>query len=192
MTDSIIRKELSMSLSKTDVYTTDYIYSLPEGKRAELIDGVVYNMAPPNRFHQKIISRLTQQIANYIDAKGGNCEVYPAPFAVFLNEDDRNYLEPDISIICDQSKLNDRGCSGAPDWIIEVTSPTDPQRDYGVKLFKYRTAGVREYWIINPQKKSVTVFDFENDKHSNQYTLDEDIPVCIFPELVLNIQQLTL
>ena len=82
--------------------------------------------------------------------KKGECEVYAAPFAVFLNKDDHNYIEPDISVICDKNKLDDRGCNGSPDWVIEITSPSDPQRDYGIKLFKYRTAGVREYWIINP------------------------------------------
>ena len=72
--------------------------------------------------------------------KKGECEVYAAPFAVFLNKDDHNYIEPDISVICDKNKLDDRGCNGSPDWVIEITSPSDPQRDYGIKLFKYHTA----------------------------------------------------
>lgn len=118
------------------------------------------------------------------------CKVFPAPFAVFLNEDDLNYVEPDISVICDKDKLDERGCNGAPDWIIEVTSPSNPQNDYGIKLFKYRTAGVREYWIVNPQKKTVTVYDFETEKKSNQYNFEDDVPVCIYEDLCINITEL--
>ena len=144
-------------------------------------------MAPPNTRHQRLVGNLYAAIHNHIKAKGGSCEVFPAPFAVFLNEDDRNYVEPDISVICDKDKLDDRGCNGAPDWIIEVTSPSNPQHDYGIKLFKYRTAGVREYWVVNPQKNTVMVYDFENEKNSNQYSFDEDVPVCIYDDLTINI-----
>ncbi len=116
--------------------------------------------------------------------------MFLAPFAVFLNEDDYNYVEPDISVICDGSRLNEKGCNGAPDWVIEVTSPSNPQTDYGVKLFKYRTAGVREYWIVNPQKKTVIVYDFEKDEKSNQFIFDDDIPGCIFDDLSIRIADL--
>lgn len=179
-----------MALPNEQFYTTEYIYSLPEGHRAELIDGQIYNMAPPNTIHQKLVNRLSQTITNYIDSKHGDCDVYPAPFAVFLNKDNKNYVEPDISIICDSNKLNDRGCNGAPDWIIEITSPSDPQRDYGIKLFKYHTAGVREYWIVNPQKKTVMVYDFEKEHRSNQYDFNEDVPVCIYDDFIINISKL--
>ncbi|MCI8854437.1 MAG: Uma2 family endonuclease [Lachnospiraceae bacterium] len=179
-----------MALQQKRTYTIEDIYALPEGQRAELIDGQMYQMAPPNRMHQKLINRLSQKITNYIDSKRGECEVYPAPFAVFLNEDDRNYIEPDISVICDKTKLDEYGCNGAPDWVIEITSPSNPQNDYGIKLFKYRTAGVREYWIVNPQKKTVTVFDFEFEKKSNQYSFDDDIPVCIYDDLIINIENM--
>ena len=179
-----------MPLLKTNVYTVEDIYALPEVQRAELIDGQIYDMAPPNRTHQRIVSQLTKIIGQYIDRKQGSCEVYPAPFAVFLNKDSKNYVEPDISVICDKEKLDDRGCNGAPDWIIEVTSPSDPQRDYGIKLFKYRTAGVREYWIVNPQKHTVMVYDFEKEERSNQYNFCDDVPVCIYEDLILNIDQL--
>ncbi len=179
-----------MALQQKRTYTIEDIYALPEGQRAELIDGQMYQIAPPNRMHQKLINRLSQKITNYIDSKRGECEVYPAPFAVFLNEDDRNYIEPDISVICDKTKLDEYGCNGAPDWVIEITSPSNPQNDYGIKLFKYRTAGVREYWIVNPQKKTVTVFDFEFEKKSNQYSFDDDIPVCIYDDLIINIENM--
>ena len=172
------------------VYTIEDIYALPEGQRAELIDGRMYMMAPPNTNHQRLITHLTVNIQNYINSQKGACEVFPAPFAVFLNQDDKNYVEPDISVICDKDKLDDRGCNGAPDWIIEITSPSNPQYDYGIKLFKYRNAGVREYWIVNPQKKTVMVYDFENETKSNQYSFEDDIPVCIYDDLVINIENM--
>ncbi len=152
-----------MALPQERIYTVEDIYALPEGQRAELIDGQIYMMAPPNTNHQRLSYAIARKISNYIDKKNGECEVFLAPFAVFLNKDDRNYVEPDISVICDKNKLDERGCNGAPDWIIEITSPSNPQNDYGIKLFKYRTAGVREYWIVNPQKNSVMVYDLEND-----------------------------
>lgn len=179
-----------MPLLKSNHYTIEDIYALPEGQRAELIDGQIYNMAPPNTMHQRIVMNLSRKIANYIEAHKGNCEVFPAPFAVFLNKDSKNYVEPDISVICDKSKLDERGCNGAPDWIIEITSPSDPQRDYGIKLFKYRTAGVREYWIVNPQKHTVMVYDFEKEERSNQYNFCDDVPSCIYEDLIVNIDKL--
>lgn len=109
------------------VYTVNDIYNLPEGQRAELIDGQIYDMAPPKRIHQKLINRLSQTITNYVDLKRGGCEVYSAPFAVFLSKDNKNYVEPDISVICDKDKLDDLGCNGAPDWIIEIISPSTQQ-----------------------------------------------------------------
>lgn len=179
-----------MALEQERICTIEDIYALPEGQRAELIDGQRYMMAPPGTVHQRISYALARKISDYIDRKKGSCEVFLAPFAVFLNQDDRNYVEPDISVICDKSKIDDQGCNGAPDWVIEVTSPSNPQYDYGIKLFKYRTAGVREYWIVNPQKKSVMVYDLENEKKSNQYTFEDDVPVCIYDDFIISISDL--
>lgn len=130
---------MAASLSQF-THTIDDIYALPDGQRAELIDGQIHLMAPPNTIHQKISWKLHQTIGNYIDAAGGTCDIFAAPFAVFLNEDEYNYVEPDISVICDRNKINDKGCLGAPDWIIEIVSPSTQRIDYGVKLFKYQTA----------------------------------------------------
>lgn len=179
-----------MALVQQKTYTIDDIYALPDGQRAELIDGQIYMMAPPSTGHQKISWKLHQEIGNYIDSRGGNCDVYAAPFAVFLNEDGLNYVEPDISVICDKNKIDDRGCNGAPDWIIEIVSPSSQQMDYGIKLFKYRTAKVREYWIVNPLKQTVTVYDFEHEKETRQYSFDDTIPVCIYGDLKINIANL--
>ena len=164
---------------KLESYTIEDIYALSDGVRAELIDGQIHYMAPPNRRHQDIIFTLSRKIADYIEAKKGCCKVYLAPFAVFLNEDDRNYVEPDISIICDSNKLNDKGCVGAPDWIIEIVSQSSKSRDYMTKLFKYRMAGVREYWIVDPEKQMVSVYGFETDT-VEQYNFGQDVPVGIY------------
>ncbi len=179
-----------MALLKLDSYTIEDIYSLPEGQRAELIDGQIYNMAPPNFLHQKLVHQFDKIIGNYIDAHGGDCEVMPAPFAVFLNEDNKNYVEPDISVICDRKKLDDYGCNGALDWIIEIISPSTQRMDYGMKLFKYRNAGVREYWIVDPIKKTVQVYFFEDEEYSEQFSFDEDISVHIYNDFKINLSEL--
>ena len=124
------------ALTEEKRYTIEDIYALPEGERAELIDGKIYYMAPPGWGHQRISRKLHQAIANYIDSNGGKCEALAAPFAVFLNEDDLNYVEPDISVICDLTKLDEKGCHGAPDWIIEIVSQSSKPRDYMTKLLK--------------------------------------------------------
>ncbi|MDE7247294.1 MAG: Uma2 family endonuclease [Lachnospiraceae bacterium] len=179
-----------MAPQQEKIYTLEDIYSLSDGKRAELIDGHIYNMAPPTRIHQHLVMNLSAQIHNYIKAHRGDCLVYPAPFAVFLNEDNLNYVEPDISVIYEKSKLTDKGCSGAPDLIIEIVSPSTQQMDYGIKLFKYRTAGVREYWIINPSTRTVNVYDFEHEKGTCQYNFDDYIPVCIYSDFTVQISEL--
>ena len=179
-----------MALHQEMTYTIEDIYALPKGQRAELIDGQIYDMAPPNTSHQRLVAKLSHHILSHIDTKGGDCEVFPAPFAVFLNKDDRNYVEPDISVICDKDKLNDKGCNGAPDWIIEIVSPSTERIDYGIKLFKYRSEGVREYWIVNPRTRIINIYDFENEKGTRQYSFDDEVPVCIYDDLNIRISAL--
>jgi Uma2 family endonuclease len=174
-------------LRKEEVYTIEDIYALPNGERAELIDGKIYYMAPSNTKHQRLVHFFDREIGNYIQSKHGECEVFPAPFAVFLNENDTNYVEPDISVICDKNKISDKGCHGAPDWIIEIVSPSSKQMDYYKKLFKYRTAGVREYWVVDPEKELVTIYDFEKDS-MEEYSFDKDIPVGIYEGFSIKVQ----
>lgn len=167
------------ALKMEKVYTTADIYALPEGERAELIDGEIYYMAPPSTKHQRILNFINTEINMYIRKNNGACEVFPAPFAIFLNENDKNYVEPDISVICDKDKITDQGCNGAPDWIIEIVSPGSRKMDYYRKLFKYRTAGVREYWVVDPDKEITTVYHFELD-NMEEYLFGEDVPVGIY------------
>ena len=181
-----------MALTQENLFTTEDIYNLPEGTRAELIDGQLYYMAPPFRRHQELLLKFCQLIANYIDRKGGLCKIYPAPFAVFLNADDRTYVEPDISVICDPDKLDDRGCNGAPDWIIEIVSPSSRQMDYAIKLFKYRSAGVRLYWIVDPDKEKITAWIFmgEELEDMEEYSFSDSVPVSIYDDFSIDFSKL--
>ncbi len=172
---------------KLEYYTIDDIYALPDGERAELIDGKIYYMAPPNTKHQRLVHFFDREIGNYIKSHKGECEVFPAPFAVFLNENNKNYVEPDISVICDKNKITDKGCHGAPDWVIEIVSQSSKPMDYFTKLFKYRTAGVREYWIVDPTKELVTVYRFEKET-MEQYSFGEDVVVGIYDGFLIKVQ----
>ncbi len=134
-----------------------------------------------------MVSDLHYQIRDFINRNSGTCEVFPAPFAVFLNENDQNYVEPDISVICDKNKITDKGCNGAPDWVIEIVSPSSKQMDYYKKLFKYRTAGVREYWVVDPERNLVTVYDFEKDS-MEEYSFDKYVPVGIYEGFSVKIE----
>lgn len=177
-----------MPLPNKKNFSIEDIYALPEGERAELIDGQIYNMTPPSRQHQKLVSELTQSIGSYIKSKNGSCEVYPAPFAVFLNTE--NYVEPDVSVICDKNKLSDRGCEGAPDFIIEIVSPSSRRMDYNRKNALYSDAGVREYWIVDPAKERTTLYLFEEDAAPMIVPFDQMIFSKIFQDLRISIADL--
>lgn len=176
-----------MSFPHKQLHTSEDYWNLPEGQRAELIDGQFYDISPPDYIHQKLISILHYAIFHHIKTKKGSCEVIPAPFAVNLNADDSTWVEPDLSVICDKNKLSDRGCKGAPDWIIEIVSPSSTRTDYIIKLFKYRTAGVHEYWIVNPIKKIVQTYSFGEEENSCLYSFTDEIPVLIFPGFTITI-----
>lgn len=183
---NVVRKEETYK----ETYTIDDIYALPEGERAELIDGQIYYLATPSRTHQRLLLSLSRKIADYIDIHQGNCEVNIAPFAVFLNNDDVNYVEPDISVICDPSKLDEKGCHGAPDWIIEIVSPGSKQMDYYKKLLKYGTAGVREYWIVDFEKDRITVYDFQRDS-LEEYTFSDKVKAGIYDDFEIDFSEIS-
>lgn len=172
-------------------YTIDDIYNLPEGQRAELIDGELYMMASPSRMHQKLVMNLSYLIEDYIRSKNGDCEVYPAPIAVYLNADDKIYLEPDIIVVCDKDKLVSDGCKGAPDWVIEIVSPSSRPMDYNKKLFKYRTAGVREYWIVDPINLRITVYNFEHDTFG-EYKFEDKVKAGIYKDFEIDFSGISI
>lgn len=179
-----------MPLPKERKFTSGDYWQLPEGTRAELIDGQLYDMAPPGRLHQKIVMELSAAVFNHIRANQGGCQVYPAPFAVNLDAADRDWVEPDVSVICDPKKLTDRGCAGAPDLIFEVVSPSSRRMDYNIKTGLYAEAGVREYWIVDPVREHVTVYYFEEDAAPVIFSFSQDIPVRIYQGLMLNMNRL--
>ncbi len=179
-----------MPLPRERTYTSEDYWNLPDGQRAELINGQLYDMAPPSRIHQKLVGELYRILKNHIIDHGGSCEVYPAPFAVNLNADDKTYVEPDISVICDPDKLTDRGCEGAPDMVIEIVSPSSRRMDYSTKNALYSEAGVREYWIVDPAKERVTIYHYEEDAAPMIALFDTPIQVGIYNDLVITMADL--
>lgn len=167
--------------------TVEEFYCMPEDIRAELINGELYYMATPNRIHQKLAMELSTFINYYIKSKKGGCEVYAAPFGVQLRENEDTIVEPDISVICDKSKLNRHGCLGAPDWIIEIVSPSNAKHDYFVKLNLYINAGVREYWIVDPQNADIHVYTLEPEKFNvKSYSFHDTVKAGIYDDLFID------
>jgi Uma2 family endonuclease len=166
----------------------DYI-TWDDQLRYELIDGIAYAMASPSRLHQKISGEIFRQFANFL--KGRTCEVFHAPFDVRLNADsfDDTVVQPDILIVCDKSKLNNRGVKGAPDMIIEILSPHNIRHDTFVKFRLYQKAGVKEYWIIDINTKTVQVYISENGKYGigRVYRDNDIIPVDILEGCQINL-----
>jgi Uma2 family endonuclease len=180
------------ALKLKEFHTIEDIIALPEDVWAELLDGEIYYMATPGEIHQRILLDLCVMIRNYLKDKGGPCRVYPAAFAVFLN-DDRDYLVPDIFVVCDPKKIKKDGCHGAPDWVIEIVSPSSASRDYLRKQNVYSKAGVKEYWIIDPQNEVITVNNFSDGIYEpTQYKFTEQIKVGIYEDLIIDFSEITL
>ncbi len=187
---SCFREETGAYSSSAKPHTIEEIYALPDGVRAELIDGQLYYMATPSRTHQKINGEMHLAVANYIRAHGGQCEVYIPPFAVFLYGDESTYLEPDLTVVCDPAKLEERGCIGAPDWVVEIISPSSSGLDCTKKLIKYRDAGVREYWIISPEKRIIIVYVFADKKEQERtaiYSFDDTVPCSLWADFSIRL-----
>ncbi|WP_297417465.1 Uma2 family endonuclease [Clostridium sp.] len=183
------------------IYTYDDYLKFSDDKPVEIIDGRVSAMSPaPSRIHQKIILKLSTSIETYIQSNNGECEVYPAPFDVILKADDeninnsKNIVQPDISVVCDKNKLNDKGCIGSPDMIIEVVSPFNPSNDYIKKLSLYEKFKVREYWIVNPMEENILVYTLTNNDYAapKVYSFDDKIKVNIYTDLYINFKSFDL
>lgn len=165
--------------------TIEDIHALPEGERAELIDGVLYMMATPTRKHQRIAFQIAYAFEEYIRAHGGDCEVDIAPFGVYLFDDDSTYLEPDVIVTCDKKKLDNKGYHGAPDLVIEVSSSSTRSRDCLLKLRKYQAAGVREYWIIDQERDQIDVYRFETES-VEKYSFDDKVTTNVCEGLTVD------
>jgi Uma2 family endonuclease len=159
-------------------------WDLAEGERYEVIYGEAYAMSAPNTRHQEILVALVTQIYNYLQGKP--CKVYPAPFDVRLfyeeDESDDTVVQPDITVICDEKKRGYEGCRGVPDLVIEILSPSNTAIEMERKLKLYQDAGIREYWIIDPENNGVTVYRFQESAIFHTYKSADTVPVAIFPE----------
>ncbi|MBD5089242.1 MAG: Uma2 family endonuclease [Clostridiales bacterium] len=173
-----------------ETITLEQYEALPEEKRAEVFDGVVYDMASPSQIHQTISMELSNIIYNYIKSKKGSCQLFSAPFDVKLSDKPLTIVQPDIMVICDRDKLDGKRCNGAPDFIIEIVSPGNPEDDYIRKLYYYRNYGVREYWIVDPRRKTITVNYFERNMLNIQYSFDSTIKVNIYDDLLINFSDI--
>ena len=148
------------SAKKQGEYTLADYYAIPDERRVELIDGVIYDMTAPKPVHQAVVGFFHITIANYIRSQKGKCRVWLSPFDVQLDCDDRTMLEPDLVILCDGSKMRGFGLYGAPDFVLEVLSNSTRRKDMFLKAGKYENAGVREYWIVDPVNKKLIIYNY--------------------------------
>lgn len=186
---AIEREGIFMTIEGGKKYTVADIEALPEGERAELIDGEMFMMAAPAFIHQDLLMWLGTTIRNKIAGHKGRCRVLPAPFAVYIKNDQYNYVEPDISVICDREKLDNKGCHGAPDWVIEIVSPSGRRMDYVRKLALYSEAAVRLYWIVDPMRKNITVYDLEHDGAPEFHSFSEQVKVDIYEDFAIDFSE---
>lgn len=173
----------------------DYL-TWPEDQRWEIIDGIAYLQAAPSPIHQEISGNIFAQFHHYLSGKP--CKVYAAPFCVRLpkgdekkSEEVKKVVEPDISIVCNGSKIDEKGCNGAPDLIVEIMSPSSIKMDRFIKFNQYELAGVREYWIVEPEGKLVSVFVLQADQRYGRpeiYTEDNEIKAAVFPDLFVDLK----
>ncbi len=170
----------STNLKKQGEYTLEDYYALPDDVRAELIDGELIYLEAPSVIHQQLISELLFEIKLYIRTNNGKCIVLPAPLDVQLDCDDHTMVQPDISVLCHPDRILDKGIYGAPDFCIEIVSPSSRKKDYSKKVIKYMDAGVREYWIVDPKRETVLCYFFEGEDYPELFTFADTIPVHIY------------
>ena len=170
------------------LYTYSDYLTWDDDIRYELINGVPYMMSAPNRRHQQISRDLLVQFAIFL--KGKSCEVYQAPFDVRLDTDtsDDTVVQPDLVIVCDHSKLDDAGCKGAPDMVVEILSPSTAQYDLTRKFTLYLKTGIREYWVIDPERKCLAVHILKDNNYiTHAYSDKETAPVHILEGCNINL-----
>jgi Uma2 family endonuclease len=182
-------KTVSGNLALDDNRVTAQILSdIGEDRRIELIDGHLIIAEMPGIRHQLLVQRLGEIISSFIKDNNGNCMVFSVGVNVRLDEDDYTVIIPDVAVLCDKYKLDEKGIVGAPDWVIEVVSPSTRTMDYRTKMCKYMSAGVREYWIIDLEKEKVVTYIDGEPMMVYVYEIGEDVPVEIYDgELKINV-----
>ena len=168
------------SNKKPGEYTLDDYYALPDDQRVELIDGVFYDMSAPSTIHQIISLNMSIQIKRFIDKNKGNCMVFIAPCDVQLDMDNKTMVQPDVMIICKKDKIVKKNIFGCPDFIVEVLSSSTKKKDMSLKLAKYENAGVKEYWMVDPDKLKIIVYDFAHDYDVSIYGFEDKVPVGLY------------
>lgn len=161
-------------------FTVEDWYNFPEDMWVELIDGVIYDVNTPSIVHQVIDTQLWSSLNQYITEKGGDCLPLVSPVSVQLDADDDTMVVPDLLVVCNRDLITPKCIVGAPDFVVEILSRSSRTRDRIVKLRKYWEAGVREYWIIDPWKRAVTVYFFEEEGVARIYGFEDKIPVRIY------------
>lgn len=165
---------------KQGEYTVKDYYAIPDEKRVELIDGVIYDMAAPTFIHRMFCSEITFRLQYFVREKGGKCIILSSPVDVQLDCNDKTMVQPDIMIVCDRDKILKKVLFGAPDFVAEILSKSTRKKDMGLKLQKYINAGVREYWMVDPDRQKVVVYDLEHEELPVIYGFEEKVPVQIF------------
>ena len=178
-------------LTKRVEYTLADYYAWPEEERIELIDGVIYNMSAPLLVHQAIVGEIAYTLKDYVKKNKGTCMVFEGPIDVQLDCDNKTMIQPDILVVCGREKFGRKNILGAPDMVVEVLSPNTRRKDMTIKLSKYASAGVREYWMVDPERENIIVYDIENDMIMAVYTFKQQVPVRIFrEECVVDFQEI--
>ena len=183
--------EAKEAIPKYKRYTYEDYCTWGDDERWELIDGVPYAMSAPSRRHQEISVRMLYHLYGFL--KGKPCKVFAAPFDVRLNEDayGDTVVQPDLLVVCDESKLDDKGCGGVPDMVIEILSPSTAMLDKVLKYRRYLQTGVREYWIIDPESNTVSVHILKNGEYvTYAYGSDETIPVYVLEGCEINLAEI--
>ncbi|MBR2046783.1 MAG: Uma2 family endonuclease [Agathobacter sp.] len=191
-TPSMVKESAALygvcGMKKQGEYTMEDYYNWPEDERIELIDGVIYYAIMPSVKHQSIVGEIDFVLKSYIKSKNGKCRTFGAGIDVRLDCDDKTIVVPDITLVCEKEKLTDQYLDGAPDFVVEVLSPSTRKKDMTLKLQKYVNAGVREYWIVDPKKETIIVYEMKQEDGEVKedgvvaqfYSFDNQVPVGIF------------
>ena len=164
---------------KQGEYTIEDYYQLPDDVRAELIDGVIYLMTAPLSEHQLAVGEIYHQLKSCAEEHDMPCIPAIAPFDVQLDKDEKSMLQPDVMIACDEELMQRRGIYGAPEFVLEVLSPSTRSKDQVIKLKKYQEAGCEEYWIVDIENRRVLVYLFKDENWPDIYSFDDRVPVGI-------------